>query len=152
MVQPNRHSGHLSSHGCRCSAAAHIHPSRRHSAAACPCFMHAGAVPLHLPPSSRHSSTASPPSWLTQVHRRPPSLALLLTACAQPALRSFPTSCRSLPKMTQAAPDLVGMSEEVAARPLPIVFLCFWRGVGEALLPASALSPRRHLGDDYATP
>jgi hypothetical protein len=54
---------------------------------------HADAAPPHLPPSCRRSAAASPLLWLTQVQRCPPSLVLLLAACAQPALRSFPTSC-----------------------------------------------------------
>ena len=47
--------------------------------------------------------------------------------------------------MTQAATDLVGMSEEVAVWPLPIDFLCFWLGDGDALHPASASTTRRRL-------
>jgi hypothetical protein len=47
--------------------------------------------------------------------------------------------------MTQAVPDLVGMSEEVAAWPLPIDFLFFWLGVGDDLLPVSTSMPRRRL-------
>jgi len=48
-------------------------------------------------------------------------------------------------QMTQAATDLVGMSEEVAVWPLPIDFLCFWLGDGDALHPASASTTRRRL-------
>jgi hypothetical protein len=130
-VRPYPFSGHLSSHGCRCSATAHIPPLCWRSAATSPCLTHADAAPLHLPPRRRSattsSATASPLSWLTQVQRCHPSLVLLLAACTQPALRSFPTSrCCSLRSPSrsttasaaddpsQAAPDLVGMSKAVA--------------------------------------
>jgi hypothetical protein len=106
-----------------------------------PCFMHADAAPSHLPPSRRRSSiassaAASPPSWITQVQRRPASLKLLLAACL-PSAPSLPLAAAPSdpPQMTQAAPDLVEMSD----------FLCFWLGVGDALLPASASTTRRRL-------
>jgi hypothetical protein len=43
--------------------------------------------------SRRRSAAVSPPIWLMQMQHRPPSLALLMDAHAQPALCSFPTSC-----------------------------------------------------------
>jgi hypothetical protein len=80
-----------------------------------------------------------------------------LVACARPTLRSFLTSCYcslrypSRSTIAFAVDDLggvglVGTSKEAAARrPLPIVFLWFWLGIMDVLLPASALSLRRHL-------
>lgn len=98
-----------------------------------PCFTHADAAPPYLPPSvgaaqphlvpprllphgSRRYSAARPPSscsWLR---------ALSLPSCPSLHLAAAPSDP---PQMTQAVPDPVGMSEEVAAWPLPIDFLCF---------------------------
>lgn len=78
-----------------------------------------------------HSTTTSPASWLTQVQRRPPSLALLLAVCSQPVLHSLPLAAApSDPhldqpppssQMTQVVQDLVGLSEaavwELSASP-----------------------------------
>jgi hypothetical protein len=109
---------------------------------------HADAAPPHLlSHGSCRYSAALPPSrcsWLCALSLpSAPSLPPLAASISDPHLNQPPPP----PQMTQAAPDLVGMSEEVAAWPLPIVFLCFWLGVKDALLPASALSPRRRLGD-----
>jgi hypothetical protein len=62
-----------------------------------------------------------------------------LAACL-PSAPSLPLAAAPSdpPQMTQVAPDLVEMSD----------FLCFWLGVGDALLPASASTTRRRLGDD----
>ena len=117
-------------------------------AASSPCFthtdarrrisiLHAGAVSSHLLPhgSRRYSIT------------RPSSRCSWLHALSLPPLPSLPPAAAPSdpPQMTQAATDLVGMSEEVAVWPLPIDFLCFWLGDGDALHPASASTTRRRL-------
>jgi len=103
-------------------------------------LLHAGAAPPHLlPHGSRRYSAALPPSrcsWLRALSL-PSALSLPLAAAPSDPHLDQP---QPPPQMTQAAPNLVGMSDEVAAWPLPIVFLCFWLGVRDALLPASALA------------
>ena len=120
-------------------------PSRRRRRIS---LLHIGAGPPHLlPHGSRRYSAALPPSrcsWLRALGLPSAPSLPLAAALSDPHLDQPPPP----PHMTQAALDLVGGSEEVAARPLPIVFLCFWLGVGDALLPASALSP----SDAQATP
>ena len=125
-------SGHLSSHGHRCSAAARI-PHHVGASATLSYLLQmqrrripllqAGAAPAHLSPphllphGSRRNSAALPPSrrsWLRALSL-PSAPSLPLAAAPSDAhLEQQPPP----PQMTQAAPDLVGKSEEVAARPL----------------------------------
>jgi hypothetical protein len=112
-------------------------------------LLHAGAALPHLPASrtqmqrrhisllhaAQRSATASPPSWLTQVQRRPPlSRCSWLHALSLPSAPSLPLATapsdphldqpQPPPQMTQA-PYLVGMSEEVATWPLLSFFSSF---------------------------
>ena len=118
------------------------------SAASSPCFthmdarrrislLHAGAVSSHLlPHGSRRYSVARPSPRCSWLH-----------ALSLPPLPSQPPAAAPSdpPQMTQAATDLVGMSEEVAVWPLPIDFLCFWLGDGDAIHPTSASTTRQRL-------
>ena len=145
MAQPNKQPTSVSLSLLRSSL---ISRAQSSGAASSPCFthtdarrrislLHAGAVSSHLlPHGSRRYSVARPSSRCSWLH-----------ALSLPPLPSLPPAAAPSdpPQITQAETDLVGMSEEVAVWPLPIDFLCFWLGDGDALHPASASTTRRRL-------
>jgi len=145
LAQPNKQPTSVSLSLLRSSL---ISRAQSSGAASSPCFthtdarrrislLHAGAVSSHLlPHGSRRYSVARPSPRCSWLH-----------ALSLPPLPSLPPAAAPSdpPQMTQAATDLVGMSEEVAVWPLPIDFLCFWLGDGDALHPASASTTRRRL-------
>jgi len=88
-------------------------------------LLHSSAAPPHLlPHGSRRYSAALPPSrcsWLRALSL-PSALSLPLAAAPSDPHLDQP---QPPPQMTQAAPNLVGMNDEVAAWPFLFVFLCF---------------------------
>ena len=136
MAQPNRQPTSASLSHLRSSLtqapAPPLHASLLHAGTALPhlpaprtqmqrrriSLLHSSAAPPHLlPHGSRRYSAALPPSrcsWLRALNLPSAPSLPLAAALSDPHLDQPPPQ----PQLTQVAPDLVGMSEEVAARPL----------------------------------
>jgi hypothetical protein len=118
-------------------------------------LLHTSAAPRHLLPHGSHScSAALPPSRCSWLHAlslpSAPSLPLA-AAPSDPPSRSTTASVADDPSGVRFGGDERGGSCMAFPYRFPSsphgiwISRYFWLGIGDALLPASTLSPRRHL-------